>query len=430
MARTFPASCPPAPADIQVTRSTYEIRLITPLFGGGVQQRKADSVTPVRGMSIRGQLRFWWRATRGRNAGSSQQLWERESTVWGNTQVGSPVRIEVELLEPGTPIGAAGAQNCPKYVLFPFKEEEERCGARKNVHFRLHLTCPANLQQDVEAAVWAWTNFGGLGSRTRRGCGALFCVETAPARASELQPWWTAMQARCTAFDAGVRDWPVLGPALMTKQVPGVTEAGTLAAWNAGINGLRDFRQAVGFARRGAPGDPRPGRSLWPESDSLRARTGQGDPRHFPSCTIPNPRVSPAFPRAALGLPIVFQFPVNPQDGINEGSLEPARHQRMASPLILRSWRMADGHSLALVLPLWTKLPAGLCFHFKTYQESRQKVDWTIPGAAGGMARPDLASYAGSPLHGRTATGNALEAAVLYFHEHGFSTTISEAATS
>ena len=50
-------------ADLIVQERTY--KLITPLYGGGVEAGKTDSVTPIRGTEIRGQLRFWWRAMRG-----------------------------------------------------------------------------------------------------------------------------------------------------------------------------------------------------------------------------------------------------------------------------------------------------------------------------------------------------------------------------
>lgn len=42
----------------------YEIELITPMFGGGVLTRENDPSFPIRPTSIRGQLQFWWRATR------------------------------------------------------------------------------------------------------------------------------------------------------------------------------------------------------------------------------------------------------------------------------------------------------------------------------------------------------------------------------
>jgi CRISPR type III-B/RAMP module RAMP protein Cmr1 len=51
------------PADVITQVRHYQ--LITPLYGGGVEANKNDELTPIRGTEIRGQLRFWWRATRG-----------------------------------------------------------------------------------------------------------------------------------------------------------------------------------------------------------------------------------------------------------------------------------------------------------------------------------------------------------------------------
>ena len=36
----------------------YRIKLLTPLFGGGVEAGKPDPTLPIRGTSIRGQLQF------------------------------------------------------------------------------------------------------------------------------------------------------------------------------------------------------------------------------------------------------------------------------------------------------------------------------------------------------------------------------------
>ena len=43
----------------------YEIELITPMYGGGVVAGVNEQDRPVRVPSVRGNLRFWWRATRG-----------------------------------------------------------------------------------------------------------------------------------------------------------------------------------------------------------------------------------------------------------------------------------------------------------------------------------------------------------------------------
>ncbi|GIW75945.1 MAG: hypothetical protein KatS3mg104_1008 [Phycisphaerae bacterium] len=58
-------ACPSKPPVPRVNTHTYDIELITPMFGGGVETRVNDPSFPIRPTSIRGQLQFWWRATVG-----------------------------------------------------------------------------------------------------------------------------------------------------------------------------------------------------------------------------------------------------------------------------------------------------------------------------------------------------------------------------
>ncbi len=44
---------------------TLHLRLITPLFGGGYETREVDPDCIIRPATIRGHLRFWWRALYG-----------------------------------------------------------------------------------------------------------------------------------------------------------------------------------------------------------------------------------------------------------------------------------------------------------------------------------------------------------------------------
>ena len=55
---------PVIPRTDDMITQTRSYKLITPLFGGGVEAGKNDENIPVNGKCIRGQLRFWWRATR------------------------------------------------------------------------------------------------------------------------------------------------------------------------------------------------------------------------------------------------------------------------------------------------------------------------------------------------------------------------------
>ena len=76
-----------------------------------------------------------------------------------------------------------------------------------------------------------------------------------------------------------------------------------IAAWKRAVETLKDFRQGPGLGRNPDSRPNRPGRSRWPESDAIRRLTGQWTPRHEPKHAVDG-----FYPRAAFGLPMVFDF--------------------------------------------------------------------------------------------------------------------------
>lgn len=72
---------------------TYTIQVGTPLFGGGVEAGDPDPITPIRGTSIRGHLRHWWRLTIGRTL--ADKMWQREEEIFGSTEFPSPLIVRV-----------------------------------------------------------------------------------------------------------------------------------------------------------------------------------------------------------------------------------------------------------------------------------------------------------------------------------------------
>ncbi len=126
--------------------------LITPLFGGGVMPQQADPISIIRATSVRGQLRFWWRATRGGQFVSIEELRKAEEVLWGGATVldkdgkrqsGGPglVQVEVEALTKGeryVPYEIDENKNrkrrsrlkrpayVPEYAAFPLQPTDER----------------------------------------------------------------------------------------------------------------------------------------------------------------------------------------------------------------------------------------------------------------------------------------------------------------
>jgi hypothetical protein len=91
---------------------------------------------------------------------------------------------------------------------------------------------------------------------------------------------------------------------------------------------------------------------------------------------------------------------------------------RMASPIILRPWRLGDGSFQALCVPLVAPIPEGLEYEF----EDKAFPPWAVPGGNSPLYGQDLTTYPNSPMTGWSATGLATEAFLYYLYESGYRT--------
>lgn len=379
---------PPALKPLDSTFSqTRRYELITPLFGGGVRPGRHDPLTPVRGTAIRGHLRFWWRAIRGRYYATVDDLHAAESLLWGaasGPEQPRPSQVQIVVSKTsaghefvvsdgqgrkltdnrGDPIAVGHFRSPYSYVAFPL--QQSRGVVRADIAFTLTVTVPAAWRTEQErehfhgspadelaAALWAWETFGGIGARTRRGFGALRCREVSGGKPdlpeADLLEW---LDDRLKHYLAPARgrpaNLPLLSPELRwyrgqpAQRTPLRYWKDPLEAWKQLFTRLKEFRQPR------PPGvlDPRrPGRSRWPEPEAIRTITRRRLPRHQP---LPG---SNKFPRAVFGLPIIFQFK-------DAGDPEQTSLQgvdtidRLASPLILRPLARADGTYVGLAAVL------------------------------------------------------------------------------
>lgn len=342
----------------------YDLELLTPMVGGGAIPRKIDAQQPVNAKSIRGHLRFWWRATRaGRyGAGGLEAMRRDEAWLFGTAAkfekptgseekdaeksplLKAPVlgssRVQVEVLniQCGQPETYANHPD-DRYVGFPLaaipNQGVKAAQILKKLTFTLKLTVrkahlasqgwqsEAEIKKDLEAAIWAWTTFGGLGARTRRGFGALMIKGRSPTKQEIL----TALKGYVLTGEApaGVSQLSLNKDDMLVAD--GYEKAQD--AWYDVIEFYKDFRQF----RRYVNGAPK--RSYWPEADTMRSLPNVG-----PGAVIhrtPNTSVR-KFPRAAFGLPIPFQFRAVPNDAPEprKTTLEATHTDRWASPLLFR----------------------------------------------------------------------------------------------
>jgi CRISPR-associated protein Cmr1 len=250
-----------------------------------------------------------------------------------------------------------------------------------------------DIADDVRDAVWAWVNFGGLGGRTRRGCGALKCDELAPSSATAIPTWFRDAQQRF-GTPAAAALWSQLGPDLYYRPRPD----NAIRSWLQVIEVFKTFRQGENVGRNPGRVRNRPGRSRFPEPETiretLRRRTHPRQPE------IP----ADAFPRAEFGLPIVFQFQGREVDQtVLYPRVGKECPERMASPLVLKPLCLKDGSAVPAIIPLvvpeFSEVDLTL--------GGRTNVRRTFPRSA--TRRPDLATYPNSPL-ACSAAGSAIEA--------------------
>ena len=348
---------------VGINTEIRKYKLITPLYGGGEEPAKPDSITVVRATEVRGHLRFWWRATRGGSFdGDLQKMKKREEEIWGSSgekgkHGSSDVIVSVLDAKGGKAIGylerdkdrngnkvlIGDPKSSWSYVTFPLNKVKGE--VHEEVSFSLEIKYPNGLMGDVEAALWAWENFGGIGARTRRGFGALqrtdinFILSPRGQVASGIEDG-LKKHVLAGIHPAGV---PNLGGKIKFKVIP---KSDSVTAWEYLFKRLKAFRQ---IRNPGTP--PRPGRSKWTEPDTIRHMPG------MTSLELHSKRLNEInkFPRAKFGLPIIFEFKDKAKDG-KEGdpdktSLEGKAHDRLASPLILRPIACSDGAvGLAVIL--------------------------------------------------------------------------------
>lgn len=379
-----------------------------------------DPVTLIRGPSIRGHLRFWWRATRGIQFMSVQDLKTAEGKIWGTSEAPSPVSIQIVMKNKGTSEECAFMPEDSKfpkfypefqpyaYVLFPFagndKEGKDPSKAARGVVFQLIVRGDKSLlKNEVEPAMWAWLNFGGIGARPRRGCGALFCADFAPQ--GDLKQWYvTSLNRYGIQPSSDARPWPTL-PDPNSILFNG-TASSPERAWGQVIQIFKKFRQDSGTGRNPGQQPNRPGRSRWPEADSLRRWSGQSSAQH----QIPTTTPQNAFPRAEFGMPIIFHFK-DKGDPYPDAQLLPEDGDRMASPLILRPLCVSPDKAYPMVLRLNTE----------ELQIARvTKKNQSLGLTQNDIRRPNLATYPNSPMTDLSKSGSALEAFLGFTRKGGY----------
>jgi len=352
------------------------------------------------------------------------ELAREERDLWGSTY--EPGYVDVFVETTAQPVAldnwtyhdklrdrfGSDYMEAARYVLFPLQKPRRGgegdgdgpgSGVMENILFTLQVRYPAMegdpIGKNVRAALQAWVRYGGIGARTRRGCGALYSEAFSPKNITEA----TSFAKEPSPSKREDNGWPIQG----TKALLNSAELAPERAWLSTVRLYREFRQGGTGRNPGSGG--RPGRSRWPEADSLRNWRG-GDPNHKPSITVADG--DEAFPRARLGLPILMHFK-DYSDQVLNSRIKPVGGERFASPLILKPLPYGDGSRAAgMVASLAQRMPEHLEVAFS--QNDREPISEAFTLGA------DLATYPNSPMSGRSAKGDAVEAFLAFAKAQGY----------
>ncbi len=400
--------CPQKPNPAPQASRRYEVELITPMVGGGASSGEVDLLFPIRSTSVRGLLRNWWRLIGGFSLGEG--MWRREEEIFGSTEFCSPLRVRVQASPIKDWVEPQDIHNTSlKYLLFPSIECNQRL-AKEGITFRLELNWEnehslnkrraaqnqarkqekksllpdriSGLDDEIDQAVRAWITFGGIGARTRRGCGALFAKEPKfPFHVADVQIWLRQFLHEGSSIEK-----------IFCIQQP----MNPVDAWKRVAETWKKFRQP-GPAQRGEQ------RRRFPEAETIRRATGRRSRRVR---AVSEEEMPNGFPRAELGLPIIFQFKdaSDPETTtVNRAGTDAAGRpfQRMASPFILRPLALGKGQAVPMIVLL--KSPRVSSVHI-------------APAPRGDGVFPVL----GSPIIDSSA-GSAIEAFLAFARAEGFS---------
>ena len=326
------------------------LETVTPLFLGGAEP---DTRAEIRPPSLKGALRFWYRALDGNFR--SDEL--GESAAFGSTGVGqAPILLRLnnqvvgtEPWRPSEPIDAQDSQegiNGAVYLGYSLTlgHNDRRAipaGRTLSLTATAHPRATAAEQRAWLAAFWCLTHFGGLGARVRRGLGSL----------------------RLARFDG----WPeasALGPpsgtnpdAWIAELVQGLT---TLRHWYPHCphvdHPIFDHQVRVLLLRQG---HDRWEHALAAAGAILQRYRLRRNPDHddieaylFPQNMAPGQQLMRAPERAAFGLPLTFRFTreVHGQDDRRTVTFEGEEHDRQPSPLWIRIAKIGSQYHPLFVL--------------------------------------------------------------------------------
>ena len=346
------------------------LETVTPLFLSGNDQNTVE----LRAASIRGQLRYWYRALLGGlGVTRPDRLHELESQVFGKEERGSPVLVRVKDIRWA---GGRIKQNSELDLGYDRTKKETRrpgltyllystqLGGNERPYADVGTTFTlefSSFNKDADrvlklaaCALWCWTHFGGLGTRARRGGGDVQVKEVRDGEgilaglpnftmAGVSSP--EALKGHLEIGLKKVRDLVAQLNSLATKAPSGSVDFPALHPNHADIWIIRSTWSDVFVAMEQA------GKKF----QQFRYKRNPDYPSVLSDYLSKGNQ--PTLERPAFGLPLQFRYRSAPD---KQAMVETQHFTRRASPLLFRFVKLGDGRiALLLIYFKSSFLPSG-----------------------------------------------------------------------
>lgn len=313
--------------------------LTTPSFLGGME----STLSGFRGPSLRGVLRFWWRALMfSRFQQDLSALQEKESELFGSS-AGGTGRVQflpVQALTKPHPLSWDEVTNHRDGLTYLAYGINQRQALSAPIAFDLPLVIRHGGEDSVNEALILMGMLGGVGARSRRGWGSLSLQRieedgqrtwTAPTDAAGLETVWRGL-ARHEAGDMAHTALPpftVLSP--LTHIYLLETGSNALSILN---HAGEEFQRYRSFGRNGKVAGRPAEQNFRTDHDLILNATQHITPTHAPERTI-------------FGLPHNYWFSSTKGKASVTSST-----QRRASPLFLHVQKLAANYAVVVgILP-------------------------------------------------------------------------------
>lgn len=168
--------------------------LLTPLHGGGVVARESDKDLPVRVTEIRGGLRFWWRIlAQYKFRLPENKIRETEFALWGGIGEQAQASLVFLRVQVQNKLQIVPTKNYPKqsYALFTAdldpKMDLGKEGLKWTLQYAFDDKITSNQKEQVLETLRWWATLGGIGGRTRRGCGVFLAQGVSLVSLAEME---------------------------------------------------------------------------------------------------------------------------------------------------------------------------------------------------------------------------------------------------